>query len=363
MQYQPPRCVAVLTALSVELRAVLAHLSRVCRQTNRPGTVYQIGTFATGTGCWKVVAARTGAGNPRAAEEAVRVIEKFRPEVLFFVGVAGGLRDNVRLGDVVASTKVYAYESGKAGKVFRSRPEVANPGYDLEQRAFEVEGEDRWQRRILPEPPNEKVPTAYVKPIAAGEKVVASSRSSTYRFLRREYDDAFAVEMEGYGILRAAHAYPDVSGIVVRGISDLVENKQESDKAGWQEVASSHAAAFAFEILDGLESVRIPSEPPWFLPQGYLEIDEHERDRLVQLGKSPSDLWDISDYLVRTLEFRVRPSECYWTYITLGMIGGNDGGHAEVVLHKGLSDPDPFARLGAEEGLQLLRQKRRKNHA
>lgn len=363
MQYQPPRCTAIATALSVELRSVLAHSSGIRRQTNPPGTVYQIGTFAGGTGRWKVVAARIGAGNPRAAEEAVRVIERFRPEVLLFVGVAGGLKDNVRLGDVVASTKVYAYESGKAGKVFRPRPEVANSSYDLEQRAFDVERENSWQRRILPEPSDGKVPTAYVKPIAAGEKVVASNRSSTYRFLRRQYDDAFAVEMEGYGFLRAAHAYSEVSGIIVRGISDLVENKQESDKAGWQEVASAHAAAFAFEILDGLESVRTPRGLPWFLPQGHPEIDEHEKDRLVKLAKTPSDLWDIADYLVGTLEFRVRPSERYWTYITLGIIGGNDGGSAEAVLQKGLSDKNPFARLGAKEGLEFLRQKGEKNHA
>ncbi len=41
-------------------------------------------------------------------------------------------------------------------------------------------------------------------------------------------------------------------------------------------------------------------------------------------------------------------------------LGG--GGHAEAVLRKGLSDPDPFARLGAEEGLEFLRQKKEKRH-
>jgi nucleoside phosphorylase len=350
--------VAVLTALSVESQAVQALLSFVRKQTEPPGTVYRIGTFSGETGRWKVVEARVGPGNPRAAEETVRVIEKFRPKVLLFVGVAGGLKE-VRLGDVVAATKIYAYESGKAAEKFLARPEVANPGYDLEQRAFEVEGETRWLRRICPDPPAREEPRAYVKPIAAGEKVVASNRSSTYRLLRREYGDALAVEMEGYGCLRAAHAYAEVSAIVVRGISDLIENKEASDTAGWQEVASHHAAAFAFELLTGLAQVRPGGELPWFLPRGYSEIDEHEGGRLVQCAKTPSEAWDITDYLVGTRACRPCPAERYWTNVALGRIGGEE---AEEALREGLSDADRFARQGAKEGLKLLRQKGGKTH-
>ena len=244
----------ILTALSVEYSAVRSHLTGCSEETHQKGTVYGKGRFDD----WEICIAEIGAGNEIAAVEAERAIQHFSPNVLMFVGVAGGIKD-VKLGDVVVATKVYGYESGKADKEFLPRPDLHRSNYRLEQRARAEAKKSDWTRRITSQPVHQP-PTVFVAPIAAGPKVISSTRSPVYSFLRRQYSDAVAVEMEGYGCLAAVHANDEVLAIVVRGISDLVDKKEVADAEGSQKVASANASAFAFEILSKMEATT-PANP------------------------------------------------------------------------------------------------------
>jgi hypothetical protein len=84
--------------------------------------------------------------------------------------------------------------------------------------------------------------------------VVASNRAAIAKFLRAQYGDAIAVEMEGRGFLQAIHANRNINALVVRGISDLLGAKAQADEAGYQESAAQVASVFAFEVLAHLES-------------------------------------------------------------------------------------------------------------
>jgi nucleoside phosphorylase len=248
----PRRLAVIITALPLERKAVIAHLRNVTEEPPVQGSIYRRGIFDERSDPWGVIVAEIGAGNVGAAAEAVRVIAHYSPQVAIFVGVAGAIKD-LKHGDVVASTKVYGYESGKDEEDgFKTRPAVQLTTYRLEQRARFEAGEDVWRQRIKGPSEPSAVPDARVAPIAAGEKVVASNRAQTYQFLRQHYGDAVAVEMEGHGFLLGVHMSEPTQGIVVRGISDLVNDKDEANDDKWQPVAASHAAAFAFQVLSKL---------------------------------------------------------------------------------------------------------------
>ncbi len=186
-----------------------------------------------------------------------------------FVGVAGGRKD-VQIGDVVAADKVYNYESGRDEIDFKLRPEAERSSYRLEQRARAVTRD--WLRRKQ-QSETANLPNAFVGAIAAGESVVASTESGTAQRLNQNYGDALAVEKEGYGFLAAAREVQSVSALVIRGISDLLDDKEKLDKQGSQRLAARHASEFAFELLaklNGASEAGNPANAPASEPVGEL---------------------------------------------------------------------------------------------
>ncbi len=269
----------VITALPVEYTAVRQHLNDCREQVTPQGTVYEQGQFTSPTAVWDIFLAEIGAGNNGAAFEVERAISNFTPNCVFFVGVAGGIKD-VDVGDVVAAEKIYGYESGKdrAGR-FLPRPTVGESTYRMVQRARAEAKRSAWAQW---RGDAGQLPRVFVGAIAAGEKVVADARSTTAEFIRELYSDAIAVEMEGKGFLEAARTNPGVEALVIRGVSDLLSNKSEGDERGRQALASGNAAAFLCAVLDGLGRGQVEEIP---------EIVQFER-------KVQTFNFDVSSYRV-----------------------------------------------------------------
>src|SRR5262245_60321134 len=108
-----PHRAVIVTALPVEYMAVRAHLANLHEEEHPQGDVYEQGVFNSEAYTWHIGIVEIGAGNPNAAQRTERILAHFRPRIVLFVGVAGGIKD-VAIGDVVAATKVYGYHSGKA---------------------------------------------------------------------------------------------------------------------------------------------------------------------------------------------------------------------------------------------------------
>ncbi|MFI6460313.1 hypothetical protein [Streptomyces sp. NPDC050538] len=239
--------VFVLTAIEPEYLAVVRHLEPGRTRHSWEGAAYEVGRFGRHT----VAVQLTGPGNELAAALGERAIRYLRPDVLLMVGVAGGRKD-AALGDVVVADTVYGYESGRDEEDgFRPRVKSWPSSFALVQKARLVAADARWQHRITPRPA--RLPAAHVGALAAGAKVIAHTRSASGRLLSESAGDTLAVETESLGLLTAARINPAVQALVVRGVSDLLGDKDQAHDAVWQPVAARHAAAFAFELVSVLD--------------------------------------------------------------------------------------------------------------
>ena len=233
--------VVVLTALNLEYAAVRAHLAGLRRVTHRAGTGFEIGHLADVP--VRVVIARTGEGNTAAAVVANRAIDAFDPRMVLFVGIAGALKDDLALGDVVVATRVYASHGGKEESGgFLARPRAFEAPHELLDLAQHLDVTRSW-----PSAPGFAV---HFKPIAASEVVLNSRRTPLARQLRAHYNDAVAIEMESAGAAQAAHASHALPTLTIRGISDKADgHKHAADTDGSQERAAANAAAIAFTLV------------------------------------------------------------------------------------------------------------------
>jgi tetratricopeptide (TPR) repeat protein/nucleoside phosphorylase len=277
--------VVFITALPLEYQAVVAYLTECKEEAHSEGTLYEVGNYPGKNTCWRVAVVEIGQGNPNAAQATERAISHFNPSYAFFVGVAGGIKE-VNLGDVVVAESVKGYHRSKAtDKEVLPRGHGYLSDYRLVERAKAMVRKPDWLSKIQSEPREAR---AWVATIVAGEQVVASIRAEVYKFIKANYSEAVAVEMEGLGFLTTIKATPSVQGIVIRGISDLLTNKTATHDKEWQPIAARNAAAFAFAMLDEL-SPQSDKPDRSSRPVRFGESDKPDRSsRPVRFGENES---------------------------------------------------------------------------
>ena len=248
--------ILILTALELERQAVLNHLEDVQQESHpNTGTDYNIGYYNTPTGKIKVVIGKTDQTNTNAGIETERALSHFSPSHAFFVGVAGGIKD-VKVGDVVIGKAVVGYERGKEDdkRGFLPRPQFGMSSYNLERLADSYGNSDEWKEKSkqLVDSNFSSEIKIFSGTIAAGEKVVTNVDSATYQYIQQNISNALALalEMEGYGFLEACRHYSQLQTLLIRGISDLIKGKGDSDEKGSQPYASQNAAAFLFGMIN-----------------------------------------------------------------------------------------------------------------
>jgi nucleoside phosphorylase len=266
------RRVLIVTALPLEMVEVRRFTKHVASCQSRDGNVFELGHFS-GTGSdWLVVVGESGAGNHQASQLVTHACSQFGPfELIALVGVAATRKsDDAPIGSVVAAEHVYwpyvgKYKDGE----LQGRPRDIPINRQLLGFVRKVARDGRWHERLTPpyggispdhnDYPQPFPPTARVAQIVSVESVSADIKSSLEAHITSDYQDATALEMEGYGAMFAA-LNEETPCVVIRGISDDRAGKDAALDKIHQPIAAAHGAAFAYELLDLWGENRRPPE-------------------------------------------------------------------------------------------------------
>ncbi|MEN9781339.1 MAG: 5-methylthioadenosine/S-adenosylhomocysteine nucleosidase [Pseudomonadota bacterium] len=237
---------AIVAALHEELAAVLDLLPDE-RKTVVAGREFWVGHLHG----HEVVAVLSRIGKVAAATTATLLIERFQASRIVFTGVAGGLGEGVRVGDVVVARQ-FAQHDMDASPLF-PRHEV--PLYGLTRFATDAALSDELARAaavVLADAPrtlgedtvrefNLHSPALHQGLVLSGDRFVATATESDA--LRRDWPDALAVEMEGAAIAQVCFD-AGVPFAAVRTISDRADDAAHVDFVRFiRAVASRYSAA------------------------------------------------------------------------------------------------------------------------
>jgi nucleoside phosphorylase/predicted ATPase len=341
-------CAVILTTLSVEYLAVRSHLHDLQEVISPRGTIYEKGTFTSNQQNCDVMIAEVSSGNAILSLETELALRQFKPDIILLVGIAGGIKQ-VSLGDVVASTIIYSYDSANA---YNLGNKSASSSYSLQQRSIFEARANKWLNRLPDADSDSSSPRAFVAPMLSGDGIKFLKEPSFLKKIALEAyapSDAIAIETGGFGFLSSARTHPNVSAMVVRGISSLIESK--SDRK-YQEIAARNASAFAFEMLAKFKSKSAFNTPT-------VKTLSSKNKKIKNFIVSRVELSNIRCFERLTVDFEGAEQSDRWTMIlgdnavgkstllksiALGLCNESDA----VALIKEM--PGDFVRKGAEEG-------------
>ena len=189
-----------------------------------------------------VILVRCGIGKVAAATTTAVLLDAFDAAALLFTGVAGGLGDGVRVGDIVVATCLLQHD-------MNAEPLFPRWEVPLTGRA-RFDADPAWtarlaraSRTLAAARTHAVAATIHQGLILSGDRFVATRAESDQ--LRALLPDALAVEMEGAAVAQVCHDFGRPFG-VVRTISDRADDAAHGD---FQRFVCDVAAPYSRDIV------------------------------------------------------------------------------------------------------------------
>ena len=237
------RPVAIVSAMVQELAALLAEARDVEVQTHA-GRRFHVGTLHGAP----AVLVLCGIGKVAAAMTTTLLAERYVPQALVFTGVAGGLGNGVRVGDVVVAESLLQHDmdasplfprfevplTGRAH--FDADPALTAALADAAAAVLTAPGHYGADAQAL----GVTSPALHRGLVISGDRFVSAAAECAA--LRQALPDALAVEMEGAALAQVCHDL-GLPFAVLRTISDRADDSAHIDFMRFIDAVASHASA------------------------------------------------------------------------------------------------------------------------
>ena len=255
----PAEKIAILTAMDNEMKEVKKYLAGFPKKTledKQKQIFYEIYSYENEQKKkFEIYLKISGKQNFSSASATSDVITNLAPNFLFYIGIAGKLKD-VNIGDVVIADRVENYEPAKVeDDDYKTRIYQGHADDYLLNLASSIitDDENIWQQKIkvLKHENIINLPIDFKGRIATGEKVLGSITAKIYEQIRHDCSESLAVECEGGGFYHACNL-KNSKGLLIRGISDKLKDKGFDEEFNSQSYAASCASSFLFELINRL---------------------------------------------------------------------------------------------------------------
>ena len=194
----------------------------------------------------KAVVVRAGIGKVNAACCTQVMIDRFPVSCVINTGIAGSLRAEIDIGDIVLATDAVEHDMDVA--IFGYAPGQV-PGLKVD--AFLADAKLRQTAKESCEQVNPDI-HVYEGRIVTGDQFISSKEKKEWLLTTF---DGYCTEMEGAAIAHAAYLN-EVPFLIVRAISDKADDSAEMDYPTFEAKAIEHSVRLIVEMAGRLSSWR-----------------------------------------------------------------------------------------------------------
>ena len=225
------KTIGIIFAMQEELIELKNYL-----HINKEKKIYDLTFYEATLNNQNIILTESGIGKTNAARTTQILIDYYKPEAIFNIGVAGGIAKNLEVGDIIISTSLVQHDFDITA-FDHPKGYIPNIGNTIPI-----------DNNLL----NTTKAILDTNNVACKEGVIASgdifcTKESMATKINTQFN-ALCVEMEGASIAQTAHL-SKTPCLVIRSISDCPDNNNKVTYEEFLETSSKRVAQIMYTIL------------------------------------------------------------------------------------------------------------------